>query len=133
MNFCKVIPLFPIHFLAILIICQQVIIVYPRLLGPEDYSHELSDQKDEDQEIKNRVKHRNFGGMPQLFPPAMNEQNLPYCDEIEVEEKDQIYTITVWLVLGVILAATAIAIYIYLKKVHHFHEDKRKLGYNYDW
>lgn len=110
-----------------------------RHLGPEDYGDAWTlekkqltnedghgDGKGDDQQLNGvpgpqQVKARQFG----LGPPMLNQQQqpmmdrfLPYCDEIEVQEKDSLYRTVVWLVLVAILAAAALAGFICLRNVH---------------
>ena len=126
---------------------QLISLACSRLLGPEDYGdtwtlekEQLANEdshgngKGDDQQLNGvpgpqQVKARQFG----LGPPMLNQQPqpmmdrfLPYCDEIEVQEKDSLYRTVVWLVLVAILAVAALAGFIYLRNVHSNNKRKRR-------
>ena len=133
--------------LVLFSLLQLISLACSRLLGPEDYGdtwtlekEQLANEdshgngKGDDQQLNGvpgpqQVKARQFG----LGPPMLNQQPqpmmdrfLPYCDEIEVQEKDSLYRTVVWLVLVAILAVAALAGFIYLRNVHSNNKRKRR-------
>lgn len=40
-----------------------------------------------------------------------SQQDLPYCDEVEIQEKHDIYMVMVWIILAVVCISAAIGIY----------------------
>lgn len=86
------------------------VLAFSRSLGPEDYQlleEPTGSEMSADQKPSVGMR---IAQMPSIgaLPPSM-QQHLPYCDEIEVQDKADYYQMLIWAVLGITLLAIGIA------------------------
>ena len=105
--------------LSLLFFCMAAVTCRTGRIGPDDYAINGEDANANSSPLyseQNDLRVHERFGMDGQMPPM--QPNLPYCDEIEVDDKNSFYTTTLWAVLAVIIVASIISAYIFFNKVY---------------